>query len=143
HHAVSIQRHRPQRPAGRGGRRYGRPDGCTEDREGDPCRFRLGSAHGRYHGGAVARALHGSRLGGRLSDREPAIPQGPNGARRPSSNGGTNSILPPSAGEPAMTNTALSSPSSSGSSHRRNGTSTMPRSIAAPRPSTTQITLPS
>ena len=53
------------------------------------------------------------------------------------------SISPPNAAGPATRNTGTISPSSSGSSLRRNGTSTMPRSIAARRPSTIRITSPS
>ena len=50
---------------------------------------------------------------------------------RLSSNGGTNIILPRNAAGPATTNTGTTLPSSFGSSLRRNGTSTIPRSIAA------------
>ena len=60
--------------------------------------------------------------------------------RRPSSNGGTNITLPRNAAGPATTSTGMISRSSSGSSLRRNGTSTMPPSSAAPRPSTIRIT---
>jgi pimeloyl-ACP methyl ester carboxylesterase len=60
--------------------------------------------------------------------------------QRPSSNGGINTILPPSTAEPATTSTGTTSQSSFGSSLRPNGTSMMPRSSAVPRPSTTLIT---
>jgi pimeloyl-ACP methyl ester carboxylesterase len=63
--------------------------------------------------------------------------------RAPSSNGGTSSTLPPNAAGPGTSDTGASLPSSSGSSPRRAGRSTRPRSSAAPRPSTIPITSPS
>ena len=63
--------------------------------------------------------------------------------RRPSCNGGTSSISPPNAAGSATTNTGTISRSSSGSSLRRNGISTTPRSIAPRPPSTIRITSPS
>ena len=54
-----------------------------------------------------------------------------------SSNGGINSISPPSAAWSATTRNGATFRSSSGGKPRPNGTSTTPRSIAARRPSTT------
>ena len=59
---------------------------------------------------------------------------------RPSSSGGTSSTLRPSAAATATTRTGTTLRSSSGSSRHRSGTSTTPRSTAAPCPSTTPIT---
>jgi pimeloyl-ACP methyl ester carboxylesterase len=58
---------------------------------------------------------------------------------RLSSNGGTNSILPRNEVEPGTTNTGTTLRSSYGSLLRRSGTSTIRRSIAAQRASTTRI----
>ena len=63
--------------------------------------------------------------------------------QRLNSHGGTNITSPRNVAGPATTNTGTILRSSSGSSLRRNGTSTMPRSIAAQRPSTIRITSPS
>ena len=46
----------PQRPAIGARRRYHRLDGCSQDREGDPCRLRLGRADRQHRRGALARA---------------------------------------------------------------------------------------
>jgi pimeloyl-ACP methyl ester carboxylesterase len=59
---------------------------------------------------------------------------------RPSISGGTSTTSRPSAARPVTTSTGATLQSSSGGPRRRNGTSTTPRSIAAPRPSTTRIT---
>ena len=62
---------------------------------------------------------------------------------RPSSNGGTNTILPRNAAGPVTRNTGTNSRSSFGRSLRRNGTSMTPHSIAPQHPSTTRIISPS
>ena len=49
--------------------RYHRLDGYSQNREGDPGRFRLGSADGQHHRSALAGALHGNGVRERLSDR--------------------------------------------------------------------------
>ncbi len=89
---------------------------------------------------ALAGALQGHGLGERLSDRQPRSQQDAAAAKGRARNGGTSIISPPSAAAPATSNTGAISPGSFGSSLRRSGTSTMPRSIAARRPSTTRIT---
>ena len=49
--------------------------GCPRDRAGGRRRLRLGSADGRHRRGALARTLHGARLGERVPDREPGSGQ--------------------------------------------------------------------
>jgi hypothetical protein len=44
-------------------------DGYSKNREGDPGRFRLGSADGQHHRSALAGALQGNGVRERLSDR--------------------------------------------------------------------------
>ena len=143
HDALSFRRDVPQRPAVGGRARYHRPDGCAQDREGDARRLRLGRADGRHHRGALAGALQGPGLRERLSDRQPGSRQDAAAAEGRAAMVVPVSISPPSAAGPATTSTGTISPSSSGSSPRRNGTSTTPPSIAAPRPSTIRITSPS
>ena len=139
HDALSFERHAPERPAVGARRRYHRLDGCAQDREGDPRRLRLGRADGQHHRGALAGALQGHGLRERLSDRQPGSRQDAAAAEGRARNGGTSSISPPNAAGPATRNTGAISRSSSGSSLRRSGTSTTPRSIAARRPSTIRI----
>ena len=50
---------------------------ALDDRPGDRRRVRLGRANGEHHGGAVAAALHGARVGERLSDWQPAAGKQP------------------------------------------------------------------
>ena len=77
--------------------------------------FRLGRADGQHHRGAVAGALQGDGLRERLPDRQPRGEQDAVAASRPSSNGGTSTTSPRSAGASATRNTAAISTSSSGS----------------------------
>ena len=64
-------------------------------------RLRLGRADRRHRRGALAGALQGAGLRERLSDRQPGSRQDAAAADRPSCNGGTNIISPPSAAGPA------------------------------------------
>ena len=108
--------------------------------QGDRRRLRLGRADRRHHRGALAGALQGPGLRQRLSDRQPGSRQDAVAAEGRARNGGTSTTSPPNAAGRATTNTGAISRSSSGSSPRRSGTSTTPRSIAAPRPSTIPTT---
>jgi hypothetical protein len=45
-------------------------DGCSPDRQGNPCGLRLGRAHRQHHRDAVAGAGQSHGFGQRLSDRE-------------------------------------------------------------------------
>ena len=141
--ALPVERHAPQRPAGGPRRRHHRPDGCAPDREGDRRRLRLGRADGGHHRRALARALQGPGLRERLSDRQPGSRQDAAAAE-----GRARMVVPVLLRHRARPrrlrdNTGASSPSSSGSSLRRNGPSTTPRSSAARPRSTTRITSPS
>ena len=48
-----------------------RADGCSQDREGNPRRLRLGCADGQHRRGALAGALQGDGVRERLPDRQP------------------------------------------------------------------------
>ena len=84
-------------------------DGRAQDREGDHRRLRLGRADGQHHRGALAGALQGDGVRERLSDRQPGGRQDAAAAEGRAANGGTSIISPPSAAEPATTNTGASS----------------------------------
>ena len=79
---------------------------------------------------SVSGYLIGSQAGGKTAIA----------GRRPSSNGGTNITSPQNEAVKVMTDTDTTSRSSFGSLHRRNGTSTTRRSIAARHRSTIQTT---
>src|SRR6266513_2004136 len=66
---LSSETFRNGQPSGRC--RYHRSDGCPQDSEGNTRGFRLGSADGQHHGGALAGALQGHGLRERLPDRQP------------------------------------------------------------------------
>ena len=143
HDALSFERHGPQRPAVGARRRHHRADGCAQDREGDPRRLRLGRAHGQHRRGALAGALQGPGLGERLSDRQPGGRQGAAAAQ-----GRAAMVVPVLLRHRTRPRRLRQVPARLRQAHladspRRSGTSTTPRSIAAPRPSTIRITSPS
>ena len=71
-------------------------DGCAQDRQGNSRRLRLGRANREHRLGAVAGAVQGDGVRERLSDRQPGGRTRCRFRPRPSSNGGTSSISPPS-----------------------------------------------
>ncbi len=121
--------------------RYHRHDGRSQDRQGGHRRLRLGRTDGRYHRRALAGALQGPGRRKRLPYRRPGSRTRCLCRRRRNTSGGTSSISPPSAVPSATTNTGAISPSSSGRSLRRSGSSMTRRSIAPRRRSTIRITL--
>ena len=138
HDTFPFERHgRNGQPVGT---RFGhhRVDGCAQDRQGASRRLRLGRANCEHRLRALAGAVQG-RLRQRLSDRQPGGRQDAVAAE-----GRTAMVVPVLFRHRARTgrlrtNIGTTFPSSSGSSLRRNGISTMPRSIAAQRPSTIPI----
>ena len=105
HHALSVERHRPKRPAIGPRSRHHRADGRAQDREGDPRRLRLGRTHRQHHRGALAGTLQGDGLRERLSDRQPGSQQGAAAAEGRARNGGTSTTSPPNAAGPATRRT--------------------------------------
>ena len=140
HDAVSLRRDVPQRPAVGPRGRHRRVDGRARDRAGDPRRLRLGRAHGQHRRGALAGALHRAGLGERVPDRQPA------GQRDAAAAEGRAAVVVPvllrHRARPGRLRPipARVRQAHLADSRRRSGTSTTPRSTAAPRPSTTRIT---
>ena len=130
---ISFQRHVAQWPASGDRYRCHCIDGRAQDPKGNNRGVRLAEARmADIIAGVVAGTLQSPRVGERLSDRQPEAARR-RCRQRPSSNGGTNIILPPNAAAPATTNTGTTLRSSIGSSLRRNGTSMMQRSTAVRR----------
>ena len=102
--------------------------------------FDWGATHGGRHGNTLAGTLQGDRFRQRLSDQQPGGQPGP---LPPSLRScfGTSTISLLKSARPAMRNTSTSSISSSGTRLRQSGISTMPRTTAQQRPSTTPTTL--
>ena len=143
HDALSVERYDPQRPAVGGRCRHRRADGRAQDPEGDPRRFRLGRAHGQHRRSALAGTLQGHGVRERLSDRQPGSRQGAVAAE-----GRAAMVVPILFRHRPRPRRLRQIPARLRQAHladslRRSGTSTTPRSTAAPRPSTIRITSPS
>ena len=129
-----------ERPAGGAGGRRHRAHGCAEDREGDRRRLRLGRAHRQHRRGALAGALQGPGLGQRLPDRQPGGQQ-----EAAAAEGRAAVVVPVLLRDRARPRRLREIPArlrqaDLADSPRRNGSSTTPRSSAAPRPSTIRTT---